>query len=91
MTGKELIATVAYRNNLQLKSVELVINEMRKIIQQELKKGEKVTLTGFGTFEVKQRAARKGTNPRTGETIKLPATKLPIFRAGATLKKAVRK
>ena len=91
MTGKELIATVAYRNNLQLKSVELVINEMRKIIQQELKKGEKVTLTGFGTFEVKQRAARKGTNPRTGETIKLPATKLPIFRAGAALKKAVRK
>lgn len=59
------------------------------IIARALKKGDKVSITGFGTFDVRKRKARTGRNPRTGATIKVPATKVPGFRSGASLKKAV--
>lgn len=59
------------------------------VIAKALKKGEKIQITGFGTFEVRKRAARKGRNPRTGETIKIKASKNPVFKAGKSLKDAV--
>lgn len=87
----ELIARVADKTGLTKKaagdSVEAVLNT----IEEALANGEKVTLVGFGTFEVRSRAARKGVNPATGASIDIPATKVPTFKAGKALKEAVAK
>jgi len=72
------------------KSVDAMFDTSSGIIAKALKKGNRVQITGFGTFEVKKRKARTGRNPRTGETIKIAATKTPGFRAGKGLKDAVK-
>lgn len=90
MTKKDLIEVVAKKANLTSKaareSVQAVINSIR----DSLKRGEKVVITGFGTFSVRKRAERPGRNPKTGEKITIQARKAPGFTPGKTLKKAVR-
>ena len=89
MTRTDLISAVADINSLPKSIVESIINDTLVIIQQRLAHGGKVQLVGFGTFEVKTRAPRKGINPRTGEVINLPESKLPYFKAGKSFKRAV--
>lgn len=89
MTKTELIAQVAEKVNLKKKDVEKVVNQTLASIQTSLSKGNKVQFIGFGTFEVKKRSARKGRNPQTGVEIKIPATKVPVFKAGKGLKQKV--
>lgn len=91
MTKTELIAQVSEKVSLKKKDVEKVVNQMLTSIQTALSKGDKVQFIGFGTFEVKKRSARKGRNPQTGAEIKIPATKVPIFKAGKGLKQKVAK
>lgn len=91
MTKTELIAQVAEKVSLKKKDVEKVINQTLTSIQTSLSKGDKVQFIGFGTFEVKKRSARKGRNPQTGAEIKIPATKVPVFKAGKGLKQKVAK
>ena len=91
MTKVELIAAVANEANLTKKDAEAAVNSTLNAITNALKEGDKVTLVGFGTFEVKERAARTGRNPRTKEEIEIPASKLPVFKAGKALKDAVAK
>ncbi|MEP7286245.1 MAG: HU family DNA-binding protein [Chloroflexota bacterium] len=89
MQKSELIAQVAKDSNVSQTQAATVINNMLKAIVDELKKGEKVTLTGFGTFEVRATAARTGTNPRTKEKIQIAAGKRATFSAGTLLRDAV--
>lgn len=89
MTKLELINAIADKKRMFLSDVERVINAATDIIKAELAQGGKVQLIGFGTFEVRDRAERSGRNPRTGEAITLPASKLPYFKPGKTLKAAV--
>ena len=89
MTKTELIAAVAAKAGLTKKDAEKVIAATFETITESLKKGDKVQVFGFGNFEVKTREARTGRNPRTKETIEIPATKLPAFKASKTLKDAV--
>ena len=89
MTKVELIAAVAAEANLTKKDVEQAVNTALSAITTALKNGEKVTLVGFGTFEVRERPARKGRNPQTGAEITIEASKLPAFKAGKALKDAV--
>ena len=89
MNKKELVAAVAAKAELSKKDAEKAVEAIVKAITCELKKGEKVQLVGFGTFEVAERPAREGRNPRSGETIKIAATKNPKFKAGKALKDAV--
>ena len=91
MNKTELIAEVAEKAGLTKKDAERVINAAVDTITQRLAQGDKVSLSGFGIFEVKAREARVGRNPRTKETIQIPATKLPAFKASKTLKDAVAK
>ena len=91
MTKKELIKKVSKSTGLNLKQSEKALNAMLDSIKSTLKKGKKITLTGFGTFSVRKRKARKGRHPRTGEVIKIAASKLPKFTAGKTLKKMFKK
>ena len=91
MNKTELIAAIAEQAELSKKDTEKALKALVDIVGEELKKGEKVQLVGFGTFEVRQRAARKGRNPRTKEEIKIPACKAPAFKAGKALKEAVNK
>lgn len=90
MTKKDLIAHVAKKANLTNKASSEAVQAMLNGIRDSLKKGDKVVITGFGTFSVRSRAARPGRNPKTGEKITLPARKAPGFTPGKTLKKAVR-
>ncbi len=90
MNKKDLIKAVADASALSNKDAEKAINAVTAAITDALKKGEKVQLVGFGTFEVRERAAKQGRNPRTGEAMKIPASKLPAFRAGQALKDAVK-
>lgn len=90
MNKKDLIKAVADASALTNKDAEKAINAVTAAITDALKKGEKVQLVGFGTFEVRERAAKQGRNPRTGEAMKIPASKLPAFRAGQALKDAVK-
>ena len=85
MTKVELIAEA----NLTTKDAEQAVNTALRAITTALKNGEKVTLVGFGTFEVRERPARKGRNPQTGAEITIEASKLPAFKAGKALKDAV--
>jgi DNA-binding protein HU-beta len=90
MNKSELVARIADLSELSKKDAEIALNSTVLAIQEALVKGEKVVLTGFGTFEVKQRKARVGHDPRTGETIQIPALNAPTFKAGKVLKEKVR-
>jgi DNA-binding protein HU-beta len=89
MNKAELIAAVAAKTGDTKKSAEVALNAILSSITDSLKKGEKVQLVGCGSFEVRKRAARKGRNPQTGEEIKIPAAKAPVFKAGKALKDKV--
>ena len=91
MNKTELIAAVAAKTGLTKKDAEKVVNATIDSITESLVKGDKVNVSGFGIFEVKAREARVGRNPRTKDTIQIPATKLPAFKASKTLKDAVAK
>ena len=91
MNKTELIAAVAEKTGMTKKDAERVINATFESITAALAEGDKVAVSGFGNFEVKAREARVGRNPRTKETIQIPATKLPAFKAAKALKDAVSK
>ena len=86
MNKTELIAAVAQKAELSKKDAEKAVAAVFGGIEEALKAGEKVQLIGFGTFEVRERAAKEGRNPRTGETMTIPASKVPAFKAGKALK-----
>ncbi|MBR5942500.1 MAG: HU family DNA-binding protein [Clostridia bacterium] len=90
MTKTELIAVIAKEADLSKKDAEKALAATLAGITKALKKGDKVQLVGFGTFETRKRPARKGLNPRTKEAIKIPACKVPAFKAGKALKEAVK-
>ena len=89
MTKTELVAEISKATNISKKDTEATIKAFTDVVGKELKKGGKVQLIGFGTFEVAKRAARKGRNPQTGKEIKIAASKSPKFKAGAGLKNLV--
>ena len=89
MNKTELIAAIAENAELSKKDAEKALKALVEVVTEELKKGEKVQLVGFGTFEVSERAAREGRNPSTGEAMKIDACKAPKFKAGKALKDAV--
>ena len=92
MNNSELVAAVAAKTGFTKKDTEITVNEALNAIEAELKKGGKVQLIGFGTFEVKSRKARQGRNPqKPGEVVKIPASKAPVFKAGKALKDTVNK
>ena len=91
MNKTQLIDVVATKTGLTKKAAEAAVNAMNEAIVEALVAGDKVQLIGFGTYEVKTRAARDGRNPKTGETIKIAASKAPAFTAGKALKDAVNK
>ena len=86
MNKTELVAAMAEQTNLSKKDAEAALKAFIDVVSEELKKGEKVQLVGFGTFEVSERAAREGRNPQTGETMEIKASKTPKFKAVKALK-----
>ena len=86
MNKADLIAAIAAKTGETKKSAEASVNAFVDVITESLVKGDKVQLVGFGSFEVRKRAARKGRNPQTKEEIKIPASKAPVFKAGKALK-----
>ncbi len=90
MQKTEFIKSVADRTDMSQKQVKAVVDAALIVIEEQLKAGEKVTLTGFGTFEVRQRQAREGVNPQSRAKITIPATRTPGFSASSTLKDAVK-
>ena len=90
MNKTELIAAVADQSGLSKKDAEAAVNAVFDSVKDALAEGDKVSLIGFGTFSVKTRAARTGLNPRTKETIEIPESKVPAFKAGSALKDAVK-
>ena len=86
MNKTTLIAKIAEKSELNKKQAEAALNAFTETITEALKAGEKVQLMGFGTFEIKERAARIGRNPATKETIEIPAKKIPTFKAGKGFK-----
>ena len=91
MNKTELVAAIADKAGISKKDAEASVNAFTKVVAEELKKGEKIQLVGFGTFEVSKRAARTGRNPQTGKTMKIAASKAPKFKAGKALKDLVNK
>ena len=91
MNKAELISAVAAHADVSKKEAEAVITATLDVITNALKEGEKVQLVGFGSFEVKKRAARVGRNPQTKEAVEIPASVVPVFKAGKALKDAVAK
>jgi len=91
MNKSDLIAAIAAKTGETKKSAEASLNAITEAITEALVKGDKVQLVGFGSFEVRKRAARKGRNPQTKEEIKIPASKAPVFKAGKALKELVNK
>ena len=89
MNKTELVEAIAKQAGLSKTAAAAAVGAFTDVVTKELKKGEKVTLIGFGTFEVSKRAARTGKNPQTGEQIKIKACKAPKFKAGKALKDAV--
>jgi len=89
MNRKELVDALAAKTESTKADAERAVAGLIDIISGTLKKGESLTLVGFGTFEVRKRAARTGRNPKTGEELKIKAAKVPAFKAGATLKAMV--
>ena len=86
MNKTELVAAMAEKAGLSKKDAEAALKAFTDTVAEELKKGEKIALVGFGTFEVSERAAREGRNPQTGETMTIEASKAPKFKAGKALK-----
>ena len=91
MNKAELIAAIAAKTGDTKKGAEASVNAFVDVITEALIEGDKVQLVGFGSFEVRKRAARKGRNPQTKEEIKIPASKAPVFKAGKALKELVNK
>ncbi len=89
MNKTELVAAMADKAGVSKKDAEASLKAFTEVVAEELKKGEKIQLVGFGTFEVSKRSARTGRNPRTGEEMKIKASKAPKFKAGKALKDAV--
>ena len=89
MNKTELIAAVAEKTDLSKKDADAAVSAVLGAITDALKAGDRIQLVGFGTFEVRNRAAKQGRNPRTGETMTVPASKVPAFKAGKALKDAV--
>ncbi|AUG56094.1 MAG TPA: HU family DNA-binding protein [Ruminiclostridium sp.] len=89
MNKTELIASMAEKSQLSKKDAEKALNAFIASVEEGLARGEKIQLVGFGTFEVRQRAERKGRNPQTKEEIIIPATKAPVFKVGKNLKDLV--
>ena len=89
MNKTELVAAMAEKTELSKKDAEKALKAFTDVVAEELKKGEKVQLVGFGTFESRKRAARIGRNPQTGKELKIPATTVPAFSAGKKFKTAV--
>ena len=90
MTKTDLIAAVAAKSGLTKKDAEKAVSAVLETVTETLVSGEKVALVGFGTFEVRERAAREGKNPATGEVISIAASKVPAFKAGKALKDAIK-
>ncbi len=89
MNKAELVAAIADKTDLSKKDSEKALKAFIEVVTKELKKGGKIQLVGFGTFEVVKRAAREGRNPQTKQKIKIPASKAPKFKAGKALKDAI--
>lgn len=90
MNKSELIAAIAAQAEISKKDAEAALNATIDAIKGALKKGDKVQLVGFGSFEVRERAERKGRNPQTKKEIVIPATKVPVFKAGKALKDEIK-
>lgn len=90
MNKTELISSVAETAGLSKKDATAAVEALFSSVQDTLAKGDKVQIIGFGTFEVRERAARKGRNPQTGKEIEIAASKVPAFKAGKALKDAVK-
>lgn len=90
MNKTELVAAIAAKAEISKKDADKAVAALVDVVTAALKKGEDVTLIGFGSFKVTESAAREGINPRTGEKIKIAASKRPVFKAGAALKNAVK-
>ena len=91
MNKAEFVAAIAAKAEVSKKDAEKMLSAFTAVVTDELKKGEKVALIGFGTFEARKRAARDGKNPQTGAAIKIPASTVPAFKAGKALKDAIAK
>ena len=89
MNKLELVAAMAEKSGLSKKDCEAALGALMDTVTDALKKGYKVQLVGFGTFEVKQRAARMGLNPRTQKPVQIPAVKVPVFKPGKALKDSI--
>lgn len=86
MNKTELVSAIADKAEISKKDAEAALKAFTDVVAEELKKGEKIQLVGFGTFEISERAARTGRNPQTGEEMMIPASKSPKFKAGKSLK-----
>ena len=91
MNKNELVEAIALSTEITKTDVDKVVTSLTEVITDELEKGDSVSLKGFGTFEVRSRSERTGRNPRTGETLVIPASKVPAFKVSSALKKAVNK
>ena len=89
MNKKELVVAIAEKSEVSKKDAEKVLQAFTEVVSEQLQKGEKIQLVGFGTFEVSERAARTGRNPKSGEEMVIPASKAPKFKAGKALKDVV--
>ena len=89
MNKAELVAAMSDKAQLSKKDAEAALKAFTDVVAEELKKGEKIQLVGFGTFEVAERAARTGRNPQTGAEMKIAASKAPKFKAGKALKDSI--
>jgi len=90
MNKTELIEAIAGKAGLTKEAASKAVNAYIEAVTESLKAGDKVVIAGFGTYEVKERAARQARNPRSGEAISIPATKAPAFKAGKTLKDSIK-
>ncbi len=91
MNKNELVEAIALSTEITKTDVDKVVTSLTEVITDELEKGDSVSLKGFGTFEVRSRSERTGRNPRTGETLVIPASKVPAFKVSSALKNAVNK
>ena len=91
MNKAELVAAIAEKTELSKKDAEKALKAFTDVVAEELKKGNKIQLVGFGTLDVAKREAREGRNPQTGATMKIPASKAPKFKAGKALKDEINK
>lgn len=91
MNKMELVTKMAEKSNLTKKEAALALSAFMESVEEALECGDKVQILGFGTFETRERAAREGRNPRTGEVIQIPATKFPAFKAGKEFKEKIAK